>query len=246
MSPSCSASAARTARAIASGSSRGPGMSRAAWRICDREHAAGAFDHLRVHQPRQPRAVGGGRHRQQPQLRPQHALQVEAQRQRQIGFQRALVHLVQDDRGDAVQRRIGLQPADQQPLGDHLDARRRRYRGVQPGAEADRAADWLADAAMPCARRRRGSPAGAVPASGCGRRRARVRRAAPAAPASSCRHPAAPPARHCGRAASVASSAGRASATGSSGRSWRAVSSGAFAPYAHEVRSAGTTDAAAC
>ena len=52
--PSCSASAARTARAMASGRSRGPGMSRAAWLIVDREHPAGALDHLGVHQPGEP------------------------------------------------------------------------------------------------------------------------------------------------------------------------------------------------
>ena len=36
----------------------------------DREHPALALDHRRVHQRGQPRAVGGGGHRQQPQLRP--------------------------------------------------------------------------------------------------------------------------------------------------------------------------------
>ena len=73
----------------------------------DREHAAGTFDHVRVQQARQARAVRGRRHGDQPQLRPQHALQVTAQRERQVGFQRTLVHLVEDHRGDAVQPLIG-------------------------------------------------------------------------------------------------------------------------------------------
>ena len=203
MSPSCSASAARTARAIASGSSRGPGMSRAAWRTSTGNMRPALSITSASSSPASRRAIGGGRHRDQPQFRPQHALQVAAQRQRQVGLQRALVHLVEDHGGDAVEPRIGLQPADQQPLGDHLDPGRRRDGGVQPGAIADRAADRLAQQRRPCARRRRGWRAGAAPASGCGRRRATARRAGPAGPASSCRRLAAPPAPHCARAASV-------------------------------------------
>ena len=57
---------------------------------------------------------------------PQHALQVEAQRQAEVGFQRAFVDFVQDHRGDAVQAGIGLQAAEQQALGDDLD------RGFRP------------------------------------------------------------------------------------------------------------------
>ena len=83
-------------------------------RVADlhREHAAGAFDHVRVHQAGQTRAIRGCRHRNQPQLRAQHALEIEAQRERQVGFQGALVHLVEDHGGDAVQPWIGLQAAD--------------------------------------------------------------------------------------------------------------------------------------
>ncbi len=44
----------------------------------DRKHAAGAFDDIRIHQPRQAGAIGGGRHRQQTEIGPQHALQIEA------------------------------------------------------------------------------------------------------------------------------------------------------------------------
>ncbi len=64
---------------------------------------------------------------------------------------------------------------------------------------ADRAARPPRRARRPCAGRRRGRPAGAAPAAGCGRRRARARRAGPAAPASSCRRRAARPARRCCR-----------------------------------------------
>ncbi len=118
-------------------------------RVADRDriHPPGALDHRRVHQRGQPRAVGGGRHRQQPQFRPQRALQVEAEGQREIGVQRALMHLVEHHRGDPVQPRIGLQPADQQALGHHLDAGRGGDRAVQPGAVADGLADGSAEQA---------------------------------------------------------------------------------------------------
>ena len=141
MSPACSARAARTARATASGRSRGPGDVAGGVVDRDREHAAGAGHHFGAHQRGQAGAVGGGGHRKQAQFRPQHGLQVEAEGQRQVGFQRPLVDLVQDDRGDAIQAGIGLQAAHQQALGDHLDPRLGRDRGVQAGAEADRAAE---------------------------------------------------------------------------------------------------------
>ena len=113
----------------------------------DREHVTAALDRLRVQQSGKAGDLGGRRHGDQPQLRAQHTLQIAAQRQRQIGFHRTLVHLVQDHDGDAVEPRIGLQPTDQQALGDDLDAGRRRDGGIQPGAVSDGLADGLAAAA---------------------------------------------------------------------------------------------------
>ena len=165
----------------------------------DREHVPAALDRLRVQQSGKAGDLGGRRHRDQPQLRAQHTLQVEAQRQRQVGFHRALVHLVQDHGGDALQPRIGLQPTDQQALGDDLDAGRRARRrhpawcGSRPCRRRSRRA------APPCGWRRRGWRAGAAPASGWCRRRATAHRAARAAPASSCRRPAVPTAPRCAR-----------------------------------------------
>ena len=111
----------------------------------DREHAAGAFHDLGAHQGREAGAVGGGGHRQQAQFGAQLRLQVEAEGERQVGFQRALVDFVEDHRGDAIQAGIGLQAADQQALGDDLDAGLGRDRRVQPGAEADGAAERFAE-----------------------------------------------------------------------------------------------------
>ena len=107
----------------------------------DRKHAAGAFHDFRAHQGREAGAIGGGGHRKQTQFGAQHGLQVEAECQGEVGFQRALVDFVQDDRGDAIQARIGLQAAHEQPLGDDFYPRVGGDGGVQPRAEADSAAE---------------------------------------------------------------------------------------------------------
>jgi len=111
----------------------------------DGEHAAGALDHRGVEQGGQPGTVQGGRHRQQAQLRAQHPLQVQAQRQGEVGLQGALVHLVQQHGGDAVQGGVAVQAADQQPLGHDLDAGTVGYGAVQACAVADALAHRLAE-----------------------------------------------------------------------------------------------------
>ena len=97
----------------ASGRSRGWAMSRAAWLDGDREHAAGAFHDLGVASGRTRRAPSAvadiaSRRSSGRSMR----LQVEAEGQRQVGFQRAFVDFVENHRGDAIQARIGLQAAD--------------------------------------------------------------------------------------------------------------------------------------
>ncbi len=98
-----------------------------------------------IHQAGQAGAVGGGGHRQQPQIGPQHALQVEAKSEAEVGFERAFVDLVQNDRGNAIQAGIGLQAAEQQALGDDLDPGLGRAGAVEAGAVADGAAHRLAE-----------------------------------------------------------------------------------------------------
>ena len=77
----------------------------------DREHAPGALDHVRIRrrteQGCEAPGVDSGGHRQQAEIRSQDALQVAAQRQRQVGVERAFVHLVQQHGGDAVEAGIG-------------------------------------------------------------------------------------------------------------------------------------------
>ena len=120
----------------------------------------GALDHRRVQHRGQPARIRGGRHRQQPQFGAQRALQIQAERQRQIGVQRAFVNFVEQHGGHAVQARIGLQAAHQQPLGHDLDARGGGYRAVQPRAIADALAHLLAQQERhPLRRRPRGEAA---------------------------------------------------------------------------------------
>jgi hypothetical protein len=87
----------------------------------NRVHAPGAFEDVGIHHTGETRPIGGGRHRKQSQVRSQYALKLEAEGERQVRLDRALVHFVKDHHGDTIEPRIGLQPADQQTLGDHLD-----------------------------------------------------------------------------------------------------------------------------
>jgi hypothetical protein len=66
--------------------------------------AAQALDQRRVHQRGEGAAVQRGGHGQQPQLRPQPALEVEAQREAEIGVEVALMRLVEDHAGHASSR----------------------------------------------------------------------------------------------------------------------------------------------
>ena len=111
---------------------------------CDRELPAGAFDDPRVHQAGQAGAVRGGGHGEQPQVRPQHALQVQAQGEAEIGFEGSLVDFIQDHRGDAVQTGVRLKASQQQAFGDDFDAGLGRAGAVQAGAVADGFPDGFA------------------------------------------------------------------------------------------------------
>ncbi len=69
----------------------------------DREGAAGALDHRRLaEQPADARAVERRRHDQELEVLAQSLLHVAGERQAEIGVERALVELVEEDGGDAV------------------------------------------------------------------------------------------------------------------------------------------------
>ena len=164
MSPSCAASASRTARAIASGRSRAPAMSRLAWWMATGNMRPALSTTSASIRPdsRAPSAVADIG--EQPQLRPQLALQVEAKRQGQVGFEGAFVDLVEDDGGDPVEAGVGLQTADQQALGDDLDAGLGGDRLFQPGAKTGELTPRAGRAGLPCGWPRRGWRGGAAPA----------------------------------------------------------------------------------
>ncbi len=83
--------------------------------------------------------IEGRRHHQQLQILAQTELGVAAEGQGEVGIEVALVELVENHQADAGQFRVGLQPAGEDPLGDHLDAGGLR----DPALVADSVADRL-------------------------------------------------------------------------------------------------------
>ena len=66
--------------------------------------------------------VQGGGHHQQAQVRRQHRARFPHQGQGQIGFAAALVEFIKDHAGHALEGGIGLQAAQEEAIGHHLDA----------------------------------------------------------------------------------------------------------------------------
>ncbi len=114
-----------------------------------RVHAALAGHHRRVTEQRgQALALQGRGHQQHlERLVTQQLAAIEGQRQGQVGIQAAFVEFVEDHQADAFQRRIVLQTAGEDALGDHLDAGLRADLAVQADAIAHRLADALAQLA---------------------------------------------------------------------------------------------------
>ena len=112
-------------------------------------HAALAGHHRRVTEQRGQALTLQGRGHQQhlERLVTQQLAAIEGQRQGQVGIQAAFVEFVEDHQADAFQRRIVLQTAGEDALGDHLDAGPRADLAVQADAIAHRLADALAQLA---------------------------------------------------------------------------------------------------
>ena len=127
----------------------------------DREGAAGALDHRCIaDEPADARPVERRRHDQELEVLAQPLLRVAGERQAEVGVERALVELVEQDGGDAVEGRVGEHKAREHAFGHHLDAGCPRDLGAEPDTVADGRADRLAQ------RRRhaRGGGAGGEPA----------------------------------------------------------------------------------
>ena len=112
----------------------------------DRKSAASALDDRRVaEQRRDARAVDGRRHDEKLQILAQALLRVARQRKAKVGVERALVELVEQHCGDAVERRIVENHAGENAFGDDFDAVSRRHLRAKAHAKADLAADPLAE-----------------------------------------------------------------------------------------------------
>ena len=121
----------------------------------DREHAAGRFDQRRAAEPFDDGAgIERRRHRDHAQILAQRRLRLAHQGEGEIAFQPALVQLVEDHAADAVERGIVLQQAQEEAVGDDLDARARTDLRVEPHAVAHGLADRLAQRRRHAARRR--------------------------------------------------------------------------------------------
>ena len=106
--------------------------------------ALSSNDRSVAEQLRDCRSVQRRRHDQQAQVLTQPALAVEAERQSQIGMQAALVEFIKNDQPDPLQRRVALQAAGKQALGQHFDTGLARNPPVEADAIADCRADRLA------------------------------------------------------------------------------------------------------
>ena len=95
------------------------------------------------------------------------------------------MELVEDDEGDALERRVRLEASGEDPLGDDLDPGRGRDPPLEPDGVADRLPDLLAERASHPARGRDRSEAARLQHHDAPARRA-APRAAPAERAWSC------------------------------------------------------------
>jgi len=125
----------------------------------DGKHAPFAAHHRRlIQQAGQPSAFERGGHEQQlERLLAQQYAGVERQRQGQVGIEAALVEFIEDHQTHAFERRVVLQAAREDALGDNLDAGVRPDLAVQPDAIANGLANLFAQLAGQPFGRRSGS-----------------------------------------------------------------------------------------
>jgi len=109
----------------------------------------------RAEELRDRRRIQGGGHDEQLEIRSEVLLHVERQGERQVRLQAALVELIEDHGGDALERRIALHHARQHALGDDLDACGARDARLEPHAITDGLADRLTQ--RPCHALRHGA-----------------------------------------------------------------------------------------
>jgi hypothetical protein len=101
-------------------------------------------------------AIEGCRHHEHAQPGVEVGARIEGERKPQVRLQTALVELIEDHRGHALERRVLLQHAGEHALGDHLDARGTRDFGVQAHAVADGCPDCFPERVRHARRHRAG------------------------------------------------------------------------------------------
>ena len=115
----------------------------------DREGAAFGGDDGRVAEKAcHAGAVDGRRHHQEPQILAQALLHVAGKRQAEIGVERALVELVEQDRGDAIEHGIVEDEPGEDAFGEDFDAGFSRELRAEADPQAHRLADAFAE--RPC------------------------------------------------------------------------------------------------
>src|SRR6185503_4669748 len=97
-----------------------------------------------VHELRNPGAVDGGGHHEDAEVGAQGG-GIEREREAEIGIEAALVELVEEDGGDALELRIVEQHAGENPFGHDLDPGPGADAAVEPDAVADGLAGRLAE-----------------------------------------------------------------------------------------------------
>ncbi|MNE15137.1 hypothetical protein D3C80_1080380 [compost metagenome] len=121
----------------------------------DREHPTLGLDYRRpVQQPGHPDDVERRRHDQHAQVLAQHRLTLARQRQAQVGVQAAFMELVEQDRADALQRRVVQNHPGEDPFRDHFDSGPGADPALKPRAIADRLARLLPQTGGHSVRRR--------------------------------------------------------------------------------------------
>ena len=127
--------------------------------------AAFAFDQRRVSQERaHPRAVERRRHDEEAQVVAQGALRVEREGETEVGVERALVELVEQNGRHPFERGVIEDLPCEHALGDDLDPCAFRHEAGQPHAQSRSSRRPFRPKWPPCGRRRRGRRDGAAQA----------------------------------------------------------------------------------
>ncbi len=137
-----SASCSTSACASAAGSPPFGGGRRAPPAHVDVVRAACTLHHRRIEEVDQRVDVGCCRHCHDAQIWPDRRGDIGQEGHAYIGRQVALVHLVEQHRGNTGQLGIALQAASEDPFGEHLDARVARQPPLVTRLVADEIADF--------------------------------------------------------------------------------------------------------